>query len=177
MNAITLVLGGARSGKSRYSQELASEFQRVIFIATARANDREMQRKIDAHRAERPRSWQTVEAPLDLPSVLHTVESGADLVLIDCLTLYVANILRTKYGRPGPFESHVQEICQALKRARVPTIVVSNEVGSGIVPTYASGRIYRELLGQLNQEVAKIADRVIYMVAGLPLTVKDVRHS
>lgn len=177
MKSITLILGGARSGKSRYALNLASEFKRVTFIATARASDVEMRRKIDAHRAERPASWRTVEAPLDLPDVLRQGGRKSDVLLIDCLTVYLANILRSKDGSAQRFRGHLQEICEALQGVKPSVIVVSNEVGSGIVPAYRSGRIYRDLLGQFNQEVARIADRVIFMVAGLPLTIKDVRNS
>jgi adenosylcobinamide kinase / adenosylcobinamide-phosphate guanylyltransferase len=177
MKSIALILGGARSGKSRYAQQLAAEFRRVTVIATARPDDVEMQRKIDAHRSERPPSWTTVEAPLGLPGALRDADSGTDLLLIDCLTLYVANVLGTRDGSARLFRGHSQKICEALQSARASAIIVSNEVGSGIVPPYKSGRMYRDLLGQLNQEVARIADRVTYMVAGLPLTVKDLRHS
>ncbi|MDE3180765.1 MAG: bifunctional adenosylcobinamide kinase/adenosylcobinamide-phosphate guanylyltransferase [Acidobacteriota bacterium] len=177
MKSITLILGGARSGKSRYALNLASEFKRVTFIATARASDVEMRRKIDAHRAERPPSWRTVEVPRELPDALRKEGRKSDVLLIDCLTVYLANILGSKDGSAQRFRGHLQEICEALQVAEASTIVVSNEVGSGIVPAYRSGRIYRDLLGQFNQEIARIADRVIFMVAGLPLTIKDVRNS
>lgn len=177
MKSITLVLGGARSGKSRYALNLASEFKRVTFIATARASDVEMRRKIDAHRAERPASWRSVEAPLDLPGALRQEGGKVDALLIDCLTVYVANILGSKDGGAQRFRGHLQEVCGALQAAKPSVIAVSNEVGSGIVRAYRSGRIYRDLLGQFNQEVARIADRVIFMVAGLPLTIKDLLNS
>jgi adenosylcobinamide kinase / adenosylcobinamide-phosphate guanylyltransferase len=176
MKAITLVLGGARSGKSRYALKLASKFKRVTFVATARASDGEMQRKIDLHRAERPSHWSTIEAPRDLAGALRDADSRSDLLLVDCLTLYVANVVAGRDGSEQRFRGHARAICEALQGARTSVIVVSNEVGSGMVPAYRSGRIYRDLLGQLNQEVAHIADRVIYMVAGLPLTVKDTRR-
>ncbi|HUY13940.1 MAG TPA: bifunctional adenosylcobinamide kinase/adenosylcobinamide-phosphate guanylyltransferase [Terriglobia bacterium] len=177
MKTIALILGGARSGKSRYAQQLAAEFKKVTVIATARPSDEEMRRKIDTHRAERPPSWRTVEAPLELPDALRKEGGKVDALLIDCLTVYVANILGTKDGNAQRFRGHLQEICEALQGAAASAIVVSNEVGSGIVPAYRSGRIYRDLLGQFNQEIARIADRVIFMVAGLPLTIKDVRNS
>src|SRR5487761_131545 len=177
MKTIALILGGARSGKSRYAQQLAAGFKKVTVIATARPGDVEMRRKIDAHRAERPRSWRTVEAPLELPDALRKEGRKSDVLLIDCLTLYVANMLRTKNGSKEGFQDHVRDLCETLQSTRPSVILVSNEVGSRIVPAYRSGRIYRDLLGQFNQEVARIADRVIFIVAGLPLTIKDVRNS
>jgi adenosylcobinamide kinase/adenosylcobinamide-phosphate guanylyltransferase len=177
MKTIALILGGARSGKSRYAQQLAAEFKKVTVIATARASDAEMRRKIDAHRAERPRSWRTVESPLELQDALRKEGRKSDALLIDCLTVYLANILGSKDGSAQWFRGHLQEICEALQDIEASAIVVSNEVGSGIVPAYRSGRIYRDLVGQFNQEIASIADRVIFMVAGLPLTIKDVRNT
>lgn len=177
MKSIALILGGARSGKSRYAQQLAAEFKKVTFIATARPDDVEMRRKIATHRAERPPSWRTIEAPLELPDVLRKEGKRSDVLLIDCLTVYVANILGSKDSSEQRFRGHLQEICEVLQNSKASVIVVSNEVGSGIVPAYRSGRIYRDLLGQFNQGVARIADRVIFMVAGLPLTIKDVRNS
>jgi adenosylcobinamide kinase/adenosylcobinamide-phosphate guanylyltransferase len=177
MKSITLILGGARSGKSRYAQQLAAAFKKVTVIATARPGDEEMRRKIDNHRAERPPSWRTVEVPLDLPGAFRNDGGKSDVLLIDCLTVYLANLLGTKEGKAQRFQGRLKEICEALQSAKPSVIVVSNEVGSGIVPAYRSGRIYRDLLGLFNQEVARIADRVIFMVAGLPLTIKDVRNS
>jgi adenosylcobinamide kinase/adenosylcobinamide-phosphate guanylyltransferase len=177
MKTIALILGGARSGKSRYAQQLAAEFKKVTVIATARPSDVEMRRKIAIHRAERPPSWRTIEAPLGLPDVLRKEGEKSEVILIDCLTVYVANILGSKGGSEQRFRRHLREICEGLQSSKASVIVVSNEVGSGIVPAYRSGRIYRDLLGQFNQEIASIADRVIFMAAGVPLTIKDVRNS
>ena len=170
---VTLVLGGARSGKSRYAQELASAFQRVVYIATARRDDAEMRAKIAHHRRERPSSWKTVEVSTDLDRALREEGPQADLLLIDCLTLYMANIMGRKSGGRSQVRSHIQLLCEAVREAEASVVIVSNEVGSGVVPPYRSGREYRDLLGELNQQIAKVADRVILMVAGLPLTVKD----
>jgi adenosylcobinamide kinase/adenosylcobinamide-phosphate guanylyltransferase len=170
---VTLVLGGAHSGKSRYAQELASAFQRVVFIATARRDDVEMRAKIAQHRRERPSSWKTVEVSADLDRTLLAESPRADLLLIDCLTLYLANIMGRKSGGRRQVRSHIQRLCEAVRGTEASVVIVSNEVGSGIVPPYRSGRVYRDLLGELNQQIAKVADRVILMVAGLPLTVKD----
>ena len=170
---VTLVLGGARSGKSRYAQELASAFERVVYIATARRGDAEMRAKIAQHRRDRPASWKTVEAPTGLDRVLREQSSSADLLLIDCITFYVANIMGRKSSARRKVKSHIERLCEAVREAQASVVIVSNEVGSGVVPPYRSGRDYRDLLGELNQQIAKVADRVILMVAGLPLTVKD----
>ena len=170
---VTLVLGGARSGKSRYAQTLASRYRRVTFLATARPSDREMQERIATHRRERPASWKTVEAPLDLHKTIASESRTADLLLVDCLTLFVANTMSHERRKAHSTRLVTEQLCQAIRSSKASVIVVSNEVGSGIVPAYRSGRIYRDLLGQMNQEIAKIADKVVLMIAGIPLTVKD----
>jgi adenosylcobinamide kinase / adenosylcobinamide-phosphate guanylyltransferase len=169
---ITLVLGGARSGKSRWAQERAAKFRRVTYVATARAGDGEMRQKIARHRKERPGTWNTVEAPLRLPQTIRAESRKADVLLIDCLTVYVANVMRI--GRKAQPENlrHIEELCDAIQSSSTSIIAVSNEVGSGVVPAFRSGRVYRDLLGELNQKVAAIADNVVLMVAGVPLTVK-----
>jgi adenosylcobinamide kinase/adenosylcobinamide-phosphate guanylyltransferase len=173
--SVTLVLGGAQSGKSYYAQQLASHFERVAFIATARGTDAEMRRKIARHRRERPAAWRTIEAPLELEKAVRAASRESDVVLIDCLTVYVDNVMSA--GRKAKSKSDSQEcinaVCDAIRTAGASLIVVSNEVGSGVVPQYRSGRAYRDFLGQMNQKVAQIADRVILMVAGVPMTVKE----
>lgn len=171
---VTLVLGGARSGKSRYAQSLASAFQRVVFIATARRSDAEMRARIAQHRRERPSAWKTLEVPTGLDRVLREKCSGADLLLIDCLTQYVATVMDHQRGKGDEVKSELQNFCEAVRATKASVVIVSNEVGSGVVPSYRSGREYRDLLGEFNQQLALIADRVILMVAGLPLTVKDL---
>jgi len=170
---VTLVLGGARSGKSRYAQELASAFQRVVFIATARRDDAEMRAKIARHRRERPSSWKTVEISAGLDRALREQGRSADLLIVDCLTLYLASAIGRKQGERRRVRSHIQSLCEAIQEAEASVVIVSNEVGSGVVPSYRSGREFRDLLGELNQQIARVADRVILMVAGLPLTLKD----
>ena len=170
---ITLVLGGARSGKSCYAQQLASHFGRVTFIATGRRTDAEMRRKIDRHRRERPSSWKTIEAPLDLDKAIRSQSQNADVLLIDCLTVYVDNVMGTREKRKSYTKDCIGEVCGAIWACEASVIVVSNEVGSGIVPEYRSGRVYRDFLGQMNQEIAQMANQVILMVAGVPITIKD----
>ena len=169
---ITLVLGGARSGKSRWAQERAEEFARVTYLATARAGDTEMRVKIARHRRERPSRWRTVEVPIDLPEKIRSESRDADLLLIDCFTLYVANVMRTGGNAEAHNGSRIRDLLDAMRSSDASIIAVSNEVGSGIVPAFASGRVYRDMLGHLNQEVALIADNVVLMVAGLPLALK-----
>jgi adenosylcobinamide kinase / adenosylcobinamide-phosphate guanylyltransferase len=168
---VTLVLGGARSGKSHYAQTLASGYRRVTFVATARRSDAEMRERIARHRRERPARWKTVEASADLHKTIASESRKADLLLVDCLTLFVANAM-SRNPKKGSARIVTEQVCQAIRASKASVIVVSNEVGSGIVPVYRSGRIYRDLLGQLNQEIAKIADTVVLMIAGIPLMVK-----
>jgi adenosylcobinamide kinase / adenosylcobinamide-phosphate guanylyltransferase len=170
---ITLVLGGVRSGKSRYALQLAARVQRVTFLATAeRREDEEMQRKIERHRAERPRHWTTIEEPLNLSAAIGSV-SGCDLLLIDCLTLFAAKLLEVHSENLPAIAAGVDALCAALTASSCSVVLVSNEVGSGVVPAFELGRRYRNLLGEINQRVASIADQVILMVAGLPLTLKS----
>jgi adenosylcobinamide kinase/adenosylcobinamide-phosphate guanylyltransferase len=170
---ITLVLGGAQSGKSHYAQQLASQFERVTFIATGRASDAEMRKKIARHRRKRPMAWKTVEAPRELHEAIRSESQDADVVLIDCLTIYAANIMGGRKKSKVDPQKTIDAVCDAIRASRACVIAVSNEVGSGVVPAYRSGRIYRDFLGQMNQKVAQIADTVVLMVAGLPMTVKD----
>src|SRR5215472_6167213 len=131
---MTLVLGGARSGKSRYAQEIASAFEKVIFIATARRDDAEMRAKITRHRRERPASWKTLEVSTGLDRALREQCHGADLLIIDCLTTYLANVKGGSQGERRQVHSHLQSICPAFPESKPSVVVVSNEVGCGVVP-------------------------------------------
>ena len=180
--SVTLVLGGVRSGKSRYAQRLADRSNRVTFIATAeRRDDEEMRLKIERHRSERPNDWVTVEEPLELARAIESSSSVCDAVIVDCLTLFVANFLEA-YGEnearlESQLESRMGDLCRVLTSCPSSVILVSNEVGSGIVPAYVSGRRYRDLVGEINQRVAVVADTVLLMVAGLPLALKGSIHA
>jgi adenosylcobinamide kinase/adenosylcobinamide-phosphate guanylyltransferase len=170
---VTLILGGVRSGKSRYALELAARAPRVTFLATAeRREDQEMQTKIERHRAERPQHWATIEEPLNLAAAIGSV-SNCDLLLIDCLTLFAGKLLEVQGENLPAIAAGVDALCAALKASSCSVVLVSNEVGSGVVPAFEMGRRYRDLLGDINQRVASIADRVVLMVAGLPLTLKS----
>ena len=171
-NRITLVLGGVRSGKSSYAQRLVEQADDVTFVATAeRRDDEEMRRKIERHRAERPAEWTTLEEPLDLAAAL-AESSPTQTVLIDCLTLFAANLLEAYSEDEAGLKRRVDEFCRALRVSCCQVIMVSNEVGSGVVPAYALGRRFRDLVGEINQRVAEVADSVVLMTAGLPLALK-----
>jgi adenosylcobinamide kinase/adenosylcobinamide-phosphate guanylyltransferase len=172
---VTLVLGGVRSGKSRYALQLAARAQRVTFLATAeRREDEEMQRKIERHRAERPQDWATIEEPLHLAAAIESA-SNCDLLLIDCLTLFAGKLLDFYEDDSAAIAKNIDALCTALEASPYRIILVSNEVGSGVVPAFELGRRYRDLLGEINQRVAVIADHAVLMVAGLPLTLKSPR--
>jgi adenosylcobinamide kinase/adenosylcobinamide-phosphate guanylyltransferase len=164
---VTLVLGGARSGKSAYAERLIGD--RGLYLATAEAGDDEMAERILEHRRRRGMGWQTVEEPLDLADALER-HAGADRpVLVDCLTLWLGNLLAA--GRDP--EAETQTLTGRLHTLPCPVVLVSNEVGLGIVPVTPLGRAFRDHAGRLNQRVAAAADRVIFVAAGLPLTLKD----
>jgi adenosylcobinamide kinase/adenosylcobinamide-phosphate guanylyltransferase len=170
---VTLVLGGVRSGKSRFAQGLAERASRVAFIATAeRRDDAEMHAKIERHRAERPSTWTTIEEPLDLPRVIRAAGQEFDVLLIDCLTLFASNLLEACGEDAARLQGYIHELCAALSAAPCSIVLVSNEVGSGVVPAYELGRRYRDLVGEINQRVGSISDTVLLMVAGLPLPLK-----
>ena len=164
---VTLVLGGARSGKSRYAQDLVMTSPPPwTYIATAEARDDEMRARVAAHRRMRGEGWSTIETPLDLAGALHASE--AKPVLIDCLTLWLTNLMLGGHdvaAATGAFE-------EALMQRRAPTVLVSNEVGLGIVPETPLGRAFRDEAGTLNQCLAMRASKVILMVAGLPMILK-----
>jgi adenosylcobinamide kinase/adenosylcobinamide-phosphate guanylyltransferase len=170
--SVTLVVGGVRSGKSRFGLEIASRSSAVCFVATARVSDEEMRRKIARHRAERPPHWQTLEEPLDLAGAIAANAAHSDLLLVDCLTLFAANLMEAHAEDAAAIEDRMAALCRAIENARCSIVLVSNEVGSGIVPVYPAGRRFRDLLGEINQRMAAVADRVVLMVAGLPLAVK-----
>jgi adenosylcobinamide kinase/adenosylcobinamide-phosphate guanylyltransferase len=169
---LTFVLGGARSGKTRYAQELAAALGgRVTYVATGEAGDDEMRERIAAHRADRPAEWQTMERPMRLGDAL--TEWDADVVVVDCLTLLVSNLLM-HIGEDAPagmldirVGEEIDELLAAWRGAEYHLIVVSNEVGMGLVPPYPQGRIYRDALGRANQRMAQAASEVILMVAGI----------
>jgi adenosylcobinamide kinase / adenosylcobinamide-phosphate guanylyltransferase len=163
------VLGGARSGKSRYAEGLITRSpQPWVYVATAEARDDEMAERIAAHKARRDAGWQTIEAPHELPEALDAAPPAA-AVLVDCLTLWLSNVLEAKFD----MEKILARLEQALAARAGATVLVSNEVGLGIVPDNVLARRFRDLQGQLNQRLAAQAARVVLMVAGIPIAVKS----
>jgi len=180
---ITLILGGARSGKSTYAEKLAASFyQPVVYIATAAAGDAEMEARIAVHRASRPTNWDTIEAQFDPGKAVLSSSVKARVFLLDCVTLWTSNVI-LKLPEPysidqaqAAMEEEVRSLLQAVDVLGGEWIIVSNEVGLGLVPPYELGRIYRDTLGRVNQRIAAAADRVLFMVAGYPMLVKPVAN-
>lgn len=179
MSNITLILGGARSGKSSYAQSLAEETGKsVTFIATAEALDKEMSVRIQKHRTERPSNWETLEVPLGVASHMQRIKSN--IVILDCITLLISNLLmqfvKDDIVDEAPFkvavQKEIEELVIAIGAQEKEWIIISNELGLGLVPPYQMGRVYRDWLGWANQRLAREADKVILMVAGIPMVIK-----
>ena len=165
------MLGGARSGKSRYAQQLAERlWRKPVFLATAEVTDDEMAARIAKHRADRGARWQCMEEPLDLAGALARAGAQGDGVLVECVTVWLGNVL-VKEGEAGVTVRQAALLAE-VRRRRHDIIVVSNEVGLGIVPEYLLGRQFRDLAGWLNQALAAEADAVVFVAAGLPLVLK-----
>ncbi len=179
MGDLILILGGARSGKSTFAQNLAQEIggRSVVFVATAQAQDDEMRQRIARHRQERPEGWRTLEAQRHVGQAIRENDRGEQAILIDCMTLLVSNRL-LEFENPFAPEveatvmDEAQELIDCAAQVTGTVIVVSNEVGMGLVPPYPLGRAYRDLLGKANQALAAAAGRVYLLVAGLPLMLK-----
>ena len=168
-----LVVGGQRSGKSRYAERLvAASGLAPLYLAVATAGDGEMADRIATHRARRGAGWRTVEEPLDVPGVLRRDATPQTVVLVECLTLWLSNLM----GAGRDVEDETAKLLDALGGVRGPVVMVSNEVGAGIVPDNALARRYADALGTLNQQVATIADRVVLVAAGQPLVLKPAQQ-
>jgi adenosylcobinamide kinase/adenosylcobinamide-phosphate guanylyltransferase len=166
---VTLVLGGARSGKSRFAEALiAAHPGRPVYLATAQAGDAEMAERIRRHRARRGDSWTTIEEPLALPQALASATRDNAPVLVDCLTLWLSNLMAARRS----VERETQSLIESLSSLAAPVVFVSNEVGLGIVPDNALARAFRDHAGFLHQAIAAAADRVYLIAAGLPLLLK-----
>jgi adenosylcobinamide kinase/adenosylcobinamide-phosphate guanylyltransferase len=180
-----LVLGGARSGKSAYAERLANASDKqVVYIATAGAGDSEMAARIANHRKQRPAAWLTVEEPLALAEALRRWSGSGRLVLVDCLTLWLSNLMFSAPGDypevgdielPGQFHAQREQLLQTLAQFDGDVVLVSNEVGMGIVPYGAVSRCFADEAGRLNQAVAAVCGRVVFVAAGLPLILKAER--
>ena len=191
MGKLTLILGGARSGKSTYAEGRAKETggDQVLYVATSETKDEEMQQRVEKHRSERPSAWGTVEAPRNVAQALRQERSAAKVILLDCMTFLVANHLLEAAGpEDDPFDdpsadpfdarieadvvTEVEAIIAYMNETDAEMLVVSNEVGLGVVPPYELGRAYRDILGRANQILARHADEVMLLVAGIPMKVK-----
>ncbi|MBT7072945.1 MAG: bifunctional adenosylcobinamide kinase/adenosylcobinamide-phosphate guanylyltransferase [Anaerolineae bacterium] len=197
MGKLTLILGGARSGKSSYAEARAKELggDYVLYVATSQIKDDEMQERVDKHRTDRPSAWGALEAPRDVASALRKPqqvlgqERPVDVILLDCVTFLVANhLMDAAAPEDDPFDdpsadpfdkkietavvAEVESLIEYVQENDVEMLVVSNEVGLGLVPAYELGRAYRDILGRANQILARYADEVLFFVAGLPMKVK-----
>jgi adenosylcobinamide kinase/adenosylcobinamide-phosphate guanylyltransferase len=168
---VTLVLGGARSGKSAYAEALVEAGGRGLYLATAEAGDAEMAERILSHRQRRGESWITVEEPLDLAGALKRHAAPERPILVDCLTLWLSNVMAAGRDPDGEAEA----LADGVSKLAGPVVLVSNEVGLGLVPETPLGRTFRDHAGRLNQTIARIADRVVFIAAGLPLILKDTQ--
>jgi len=178
-----LITGGARSGKSTFAQGMAAKSgKRVLFVATAQAGDEEMRRRIEDHKRSRPSSWRTLEAPTEIGARITKSIGDGQLVLVDCITLLVSNVMGEFLSPDGSevdeaesekaVAAEIDGLLDCLKIIEADFIIVTNEVGLGLVPDNKLGRVYRDLLGKANQVLAGAADEVYFMVAGLPMRVK-----
>ncbi len=173
MGKIIFILGGARSGKSSYAIKLAKEHdKKVAFVATCLALDEEMKKRIGLHKKTRPSHWKTFEEPIDLAVLLRKLSHEFDIVIIDCITLLISNLLSEDL-EDDKIEERAREMLEALEAAKYKTLIVSNEVGLGIVPDNELGRRFRDIAGKINQMIAHKASEVFFMVSGLPLKVKE----
>jgi len=167
----TLVTGGGRSGKSRHALQIALPRNGKAFIATAQPVDDEMRARIEKHREDRGEEFLTVEEPFDLAGAIGSLPRGIEVAVIDCLTVWLGNLVHRHEGEEGAFPE-VPEFVEALRDPPCDLVIVTNEVGMGIVPANELARRFRDLAGTVNQAVAAIADEVILMVSGMPLFVK-----
>jgi adenosylcobinamide kinase/adenosylcobinamide-phosphate guanylyltransferase len=170
---VTFILGGCRSGKSALALKTANAVaaDRRVFIATSMACDDEMKERVARHRAERGGGWTTVEAPLALSEAIAEHARSGCVVLVDCLTLWISNVL-LETGSPAKVENRIPRLIGTLAQATCPVVLVANEVGAGIVPENKLARGFRDLAGTVNQAVAAAAHRVVWVVAGIPVTIK-----
>ena len=184
MKKIILLLGGARSGKSRYAQEYARRNgEQVLFVATATAGDEDMRIRIEKHKKDRPAHWRTLEASTDIGKQIEANAGDAKLIVIDCITMLVNNIF-SRYDEKQfdiisdavlekEVVAEIEHLQKCLKKVDASFLIVSNEVGLGLVPDNRMGRLYRDILGRANQMLAQTADEVFLLVAGIPMKVKS----
>ncbi len=168
----TFVIGGCRSGKSSHAQSLAEKVPgQKLYVATCVPMDAEMRARAEQHQQQRGADWETLEEPVQLGAAIQSNCEKYGVILVDCLTLWTSNILLSSAGKPG-LEKECAALMDSLTGPGCPVILVSNEVGTGIVPENELARLYRDEAGRVNQQVAKAADQVIWMVAGIPVEIK-----
>jgi adenosylcobinamide kinase/adenosylcobinamide-phosphate guanylyltransferase len=174
MNSIQLVLGGCRSGKSKYALTYANTYWQPpkCFLATSEPLDNEMHARIANHKKERGPDWHTMECPITICDTIHNNAHNYSGILLDCITLWISNLMCRDMD-DDLIKQQISLFLDTLKKIECPIIIVSNEVGLGIVPDNQMARLYRDLVGYANQQIAEIADRVVFMVAGRPMTVKN----
>ncbi|MCF6150377.1 MAG: bifunctional adenosylcobinamide kinase/adenosylcobinamide-phosphate guanylyltransferase [Candidatus Kuenenia sp.] len=173
MAKITLVLGGARSGKSSFAENMAKHYRTVVYAATAEIKDDEMRERIRIHRERRPSHWQTVESPYDLEKVVFEQDKKAALVFIDCITLYITNLLlRLENQDSSQIIDKIHKLCRICEEITPDVIIVSNEVGLGIVPENALARHFLDIAGSVNQILAQHATEVYFVVSGIAQKIK-----
>lgn len=169
-----LVLGGCRSGKSKYAEEwINSRFKRKLFVATLNSaqNDAEMKKRVELHRNRRDDTWQTVEEPLHLATALQQIRDDADIILVDCISMWISNCLFAEMT-DAAIEKEVEYLAATVRDLTTPVVLVANEVGLGITPDNTLGRRFRDLAGWTNQQLAAACKSVVFVAAGLPITLK-----
>jgi adenosylcobinamide kinase/adenosylcobinamide-phosphate guanylyltransferase len=172
MKRTILVIGGCRSGKSSHALNLANQIAgQKIFIATCTPHDKEMEERVLLHKKQRNRAWTTLEVPVHLPEEISKNSQKENVILVDCLTLWISNLMLENNDQENT-DGHIRKLVRSLEEAQCPIILVSNEVGTGIVPENRLARQFRDIAGFTNQKVAACADKVIWMVAGIPVGVK-----
>ncbi len=186
MSNIILVLGGARSGKSSFAEKIAKEIggEKVTYIATAEALDEEMEKRIARHKSQRPKNWETIEESTDIYKAIQRLDNN-QTVLIDCLTLYISNLL-LKENSEGDLDlqqkqkleediiENIDRVFEYAEKKDIDLIIVSNEVGQGLVPSYELGRLFRDISGRANQYISSKADKVYLTIAGFPLDLNEL---
>lgn len=184
---ITLIIGGARSGKSTLAEKIANKRggKEVIYLATAEVRDDEMKERVAKHRLQRPTTWKTIEEPYRVSKRLEVIDKGK-VLLLDCLTVLITNLLLqgseagteeidfTPSGQEEELMEEIKAIVKVSQEKELDLIIVTNEVGQGLVPPYKLGRLYRDVVGRANQYLASIADKVYLCVAGLPIEIKEI---
>lgn len=172
MRQVILLTGGARSGKSRYALELATPYRKKAYVATAEPVDEEMRQRIARHRQERPASFLTIEAPFELGEAIRSLPGDIEVAVVDCLTVWLGNLMHRRGTEDAEFPE-IETFLAAIQSVACDLIIVTNEVGMGIVPHNRMAREFRDLSGELNRKMAHIADQVILVVSGIPVQIKE----